>query len=193
MTDESHGPANGAWTLDQLLAAEQAGRRLKFLHFWGHTPPASGVLGAHVFSQWYAHPFVSDGVSYATAEHFMMAAKARLFDDHERLKLIIAAATPAEAKKLGRQVRGFDSRAWDTWRVDIVTRGSVAKFASDQGLRSYLVGTGDRVLVEASPRDLIWGIGMDRDDPLAERPSQWRGHNLLGFALMQARAELQGN
>lgn len=75
-------------------------------------------------------------------------------------------------------------------RVDIVRRGSVAKFKSTEVLRAYLVGTGKRVLVEASPRDRIWGVGMGRSNPLIERPSEWRGQNLLGFALMQARAEL---
>lgn len=184
-------PPDGAWTQDELLAAEAAGHRLKFLLFWGHTPPKSGEVGPHLLSQWFEHPFEVDGVRYATAEHFMMAEKARLFGDDDALAAILAAASPGEAKALGRKVRGFDDDTWNAQRSDIVTRASVGKFGSSDEVRSYLVGTGTRVLVEASPRDRIWGIGMGKNNPEAERPSAWRGLNLLGFALMRARAELQ--
>ena len=192
MTNTTTPPADGAWTIEQLLAAEADGTPPKFLPFWGHTPPASGEVGAHVLSQWYEHEFACDGVSYATAEHFMMAEKARLFGDEHHLGLILQAATPGEAKKFGRKVHGFVDDVWVEHRFDIVTRASVAKFGSDETLRSYLLGTGHRVLVEASPRDRIWGIGMGRNNPSVEQPSQWRGLNLLGFALMRARAELNG-
>ena len=178
------------WTYDELVSAEEAGERLKFLLFWGHTAPASGDVGPHVLSQWWPAEFEVDGVTYPTAEHYMMAEKARLFDDDEALAEILAAKSPAEAKAGGRRVRGFTDEVWREHREDIVRQASIAKFASDKQLRSYLVGTGARVLVEASPRDRIWGIGMGRNNPAAEKPSQWRGRNLLGFALMQARAEL---
>lgn len=183
-------PADGVWTIEQLLAAEARGERLKFLPFWGHTPPADGSIGAHVLSQWFPHPFEHQGVRYLTAEHFMMAAKARLFGDHDRLALILDARSPSAAKNHGREVRGFSSDVWERERLGIVRDGSIAKFGSSPALRTYLIGTGHRVLVEASPRDRIWGIGMGRDNPAVERPSQWRGRNLLGFALMQARAVL---
>ena len=183
-------PPKGAWTMEALLAAEADGQRLKFLAFWGHTAPPDGRVGPHVLSQWFPCPFVHDGQLYRTAEHFMMAGKARLFGDEAQLDAILAATSPAQAKELGRGVRGFSAELWDKQCVAIVREGSVAKFGSSPALRSYLVGTGDRVLVEASPRDRIWGIGMGRDNPSVERPSQWRGHNLLGFALMQARAIL---
>ena len=187
---ELRRPADGAWTLDQLLAAEAAGERVTYLPFWGHTPPADGSIGANVLSQWFPHPFEHEGVRYLTAEHFMMAAKARLFRDDDRLALILDAGTPGEAKQHGREVRGFSSDIWSSECLTIVRDGSIAKFGSTPEMRAYLVGTGQQVLVEASPRDRIWGIGMGRDNPAVERPSQWRGRNLLGFALMQARAEL---
>jgi len=178
--------------MESLLEAEVAGRRLKYVLFWGHTPPQAGGVGPHVLSQWYPHRFEADGVGYPSAEHYMMARKARLFGDVERLGAILDAVSPREAKALGRTVRGFDERVWSAHCFDIVTRGSVAKFASDADLRSYLVGTGTRVLVEASPQDRIWGIGLSAADPDAQRPSAWQGTNLLGFALMAARAELRG-
>lgn len=129
----------------------------------------------------------------ALARNEWLRPKARLFGDEYHLDLILAAATPGEAKKLGRHVQGFQDDAWNQHRLDIVARGSVAKFNSNESMRDYLIGTGDRVLVEASPLDRIWGIGMGKNNPSAERPSQWRGKNLLGFALMQARAELRGH
>lgn len=176
--------------MPRLLAAERAGERLKFVHFWGHTPPASGGVGPHVFSQWYEHTFEVDGVRYPTAEHYMMAEKARLFSDHGRLAAILDAASPGAAKAIGRGVEGFDGETWNELRFDIVARCSEAKFASSDDLRTYIVSTTNRVLVEASPRDTIWGVGMDRNDPNIERPSAWKGLNLLGFALMAARSRL---
>lgn len=185
-------PFDGAWTMEQLLAAEASGQRLKFLAFWGHTPPPHGGIGPHVLSQWYESPFVCDGVAYRTAEHYMMAEKARLFQDDQNLAAIMAAVTPDEAKSLGRLVRGFLPDRWNAECVAIVRRGSVAKFGATPEMRAYLVGTGSHVLVEASPQDRIWGVGMGKNDPLVESPSGWRGRNLLGFALMQARAILAG-
>lgn len=178
--------------MEGLLEAEAAGQRLMFLFFWGHTltPPAGGGIGPHVLSQWFEHPFAVEDVTYPTAEHYMMASKARLFGDEEHLPLILDSASPGEAKAHGGAVRGFDEATWQRHRLDIVIRGSVAKFSSDEELRSYLAGTGTRVLVEASPRDRIWGIGVNGDDPAAEHPSRWKGLNLLGFALMEARARL---
>jgi hypothetical protein len=144
-----------------------------------------------VFSQWWdRHPFAIDGVTYATAEHYMMASKARLFGDKAVLQKILAARTPGEAKKLGRMVEGFDDEAWVKHRWEIVVAGNVAKFGQHAALRRYLVETGKKVLVEASPMDRIWGIGMAAHNPDAQNPVAWKGLNLLGFALMEARAQL---
>lgn len=177
-------------SVDELVEAARKGRRLKYLYFWGHTPPASGAIGAHVLSQWFPSPFEVDGERFATAEHWMMVAKARLFGDHEAAEKILASASPAQAKNLGRTVRGYDDAVWREHRFDIVARGSQAKFAASPDLRTYLVATGQRILVEASPQDRIWGIGLTGDSPAAANPEQWRGLNLLGFALMEARDRL---
>ncbi|MEV4759380.1 NADAR family protein [Micromonospora sp. NPDC049559] len=171
----------------QRLLAE--GARVKFLFFWGHQPDRRGV-GAGCLSQWFPSPFVVDGHEFATAEHYMMWRKAVLFDDHETAARILAAQHPHRAKNLGRQVRGFDQRRWDEERYGIVVAGSVAKFTQHEELGDFLRGTGERVLVEASPLDRIWGIGLAADDPAARDPASWRGSNLLGFALMEARSQL---
>ncbi|MER5256846.1 MULTISPECIES: NADAR family protein [unclassified Streptomyces] len=178
-------------SVDTLVRAVRAGERVRFLHFWGHTPRRDGTLGASCFSQWWQSPFTVDGVEYGTAEHWMMAAKARLFSDPEAETAVLTARTPAEAKKAGRLVRGFDGAVWERERFGIVVEGSVHKFASTDALRSFLVGTGERVLVEASPVDRIWGIGLAADDEAAQDPERWRGLNLLGFALMEARDRLR--
>lgn len=162
----------------------------KFLCFWGHEPNHPGRLERECLSQWYAAPFNVAGDVYRTAEHFMMVGKARLFGDSEMAAQILAAKHPGEAKKLGRAVRGFDGTTWERERVRIVRDGNLAKFGQHAALRAVLLKTGDRILVEASPVDRIWGIGLAANDPDAERPERWRGLNLLGFALMQVRATL---
>ena len=96
----------------------------------------------------------------------------------------------AEAKALGRLVQGFDDGAWEAARFELVVVGNVHKFGQDAALGEYLLGTRGRVLVEASPRDRVWGIGLSAGHEDAERPEKWRGTNLLGFALMEARERL---
>jgi ribA/ribD-fused uncharacterized protein len=175
---------------EELAALVAAGARTKWLMFWGHRPQRDGSIGPGALSQWWPCRFVVDGEAYASAEHWMMAGKARLFGDERAAQAILAAPTPAEAKKLGRLVRGFDESRWAEARFRLVVAGNVAKFGQDPYLRAYLLTTGQRVLVEASPVDRLWGIGLDRTDERATDPSQWPGHNLLGFALMETRARL---
>ncbi|MEV0094251.1 NADAR family protein [Streptomyces sp. NPDC050738] len=179
--------------IEELTAQVSAGEKIKYLHFWGHTPRADGALSASCLSQWWPSPFTVDGVEYATAEHWMMASKARLFGDADAERKALDAANPAVAKKAGRLVKGFDDAVWVRERYEIVVEGSVHKFGADPGLRDYLLATGERVLVEASPMDRIWGIGLAATDDRAQDPARWRGLNLLGFALMDARARLRGS
>ncbi|GGV74703.1 hypothetical protein GCM10010294_38440 [Streptomyces griseoloalbus] len=174
-----------------LIEALRAGAKVKYLHFWGHRPLPDGRIGASCLSQWWPSPFTVDGVTYASAEHWMMAAKARLFEDPEAERRALAAEHPAQAKKAGRLVRGFDEAIWRRERFGIVVEGSVHKFTAHQDLRTFLLNTGDRVLVEASPVDRVWGIGLAANDAGAADPERWRGPNLLGFALMEARTLLR--
>lgn len=170
-----------------LLAREAAGEELGLLLFWGHRPRADGRVGSACLSQWWPAPFEVDGVRYPTAEHWMMAGKARLFGDDEQVAAVLAAGSPGAAKAAGRRVRGFDEAVWEAARYDLVVAGSRAKFSAHPELGKYLRGTAPKVLVEASPVDRIWGIGLAATDPAAARPSGWRGLNLLGFALTEAR------
>ncbi len=179
--------ALAARSIDELVAACRAGARPEFLHFWGHT--THGIEpGPHVLSQWYPATFEDEaGLRFRSAEHYMMWRKAVLFDDPSTADAIQAAATPEEAKSLGRAVSGFESDRWVEHRWAIVVEGSRLKFGADPALASYLLGTQGKVLVEASPVDAIWGIGISAQSGHADHPTQWRGLNLLGFALMEAR------
>lgn len=178
-------------TRESLITAIQTGTNPKWAFFWGHTPSKDGSTTKSCFSQWWeGHPFIIDGIVYPTAEHYMMAEKARLFHDQARLAEILATTSPAIAKKLGRQVSGFNDEVWLPQRWDIVVRANTAKFSQHAPLRQFLLQTGDRILVEASPFDRIWGIGMAASHPDAENPSKWKGLNLLGFALMEVRQQL---
>lgn len=166
--------------VSQVIAA---GERVKFLFFWGH----QNSTGKGCLSQWCPSPFEVDGVTFATAEHYMMWGKAVLFDDQRTAERILAATHPKQAKDLGRQVRNFDQAVWEAHRYAIVVAGNTHKFGQHAEMRAFLVGTGARVLVEASPLDRVWGIGLAEDDPRAGEPARWRGLNLLGFALCDVR------
>jgi ribA/ribD-fused uncharacterized protein len=172
-----------------FLARHNAGEVFKYVYFWGDKPGRNGVT-ASCFSQWYEAPFVVDGVRYLTAEHFMMAEKAVLFGDAEAREKILQSPTPGGAKAWGRRIANFDEAVWAQHRFAIVVRGNVAKFGQHQELGEFLRNTGTRVLVEASPIDPVWGGALAQDDARIADPNQWRGLNLLGFALMQVRATL---
>ena len=177
--------------VDELRAQADSGPRLKYLLFWGHKPERDGQIGAGCLSQWWPAEFTVEGVQFRTAEHYMMWRKAMLFGDPESAERIVAAGHPRQAKMLGRGVAGFDNDVWVAERSGIVVEASVAKFGQHAELREFLLGTGARVLVEASPTDRIWGIGLAASDDRAIDPTQWRGLNLLGFALMRAREILR--
>lgn len=176
--------------LNWLLGMLRSGMQPEYLFFWGHTSKREDSVGKECFSQWYRASFSVEGRVFTTAEHFMMAGKARLFNDQETYERILAASTPEEAKHLGKKVRGFDEQHWKEACRSIVVQGNRAKFEQNHALRDFLLSTIDQVLVEASPVDRIWGIGLSGDDPRASNPELWEGPNLLGFALMDVRRAL---
>lgn len=104
---------------------------------------------------------------------------------------ILSCNKPGEAKELGRKVRNFDPGIWDSDSFALVVEGNFHKFSQHAALREYLLQTGERVIVEASPVDTIWGIELASDSKDAEHPGRWKGKNLLGFALMEVRERLR--
>jgi ribA/ribD-fused uncharacterized protein len=176
-----------AWLLDQL--AQDA--RVKFLFFWGHQPSKDGVITKSCLSQWWLTDFKVANIGYPSTEHWMMAEKARLFGDDATLARVLKAKSPAEAKKLGREIGAFVPEVWEAHKYEIVKTGNLHKFSQNRELLKFLLSTNDRVLVEASPVDNIWGIGLAADSPDADNPTRWQGPNLLGFALMEVRDQLR--
>lgn len=175
------------YNIEELKEAYKRGDTYRFLFFWGHTPPADGHINESCFSQWWMCRFTVDNAVYSCAEQYMMAEKARMFKDEDMLALIMEAVQPKDMKAYGRGVKDFDKVKWDGACYEIVKRASMEKFSQNPELWEFLKVTKKRILVEASPRDRIWGIGMGKNNPDAECPDKWRGKNLLGFALTEAR------
>ena len=229
----------------ELRKRWEAGEHFEFYLFYGHKQKF-GDVDASCLSQWFERDFTIDGVEYATAEHWMMAEKARLFEDAFMLEAILDSESPKEAKAFGRKVQNFDQAAWEQHRFEIVRRGNYAKFGQNDDLKEFLFSTAansaydygmvaeprtgyeidskyeedDRgllafkaeqtenssesavnlsnsdfkssnvILVEAAGRDMIWGIGLGQHNPKSKDPFQWRGRNLLGFALTVVREQL---
>jgi ribA/ribD-fused uncharacterized protein len=162
-----------------------------------HEDPEVTIKNGHAFfwgsvmSQWFIRPMEVGGVRYNCCEQWMMAGKARLFGDEKALGKIMGTDSPKEQKALGRTVKGFVPCEWDAACRRIVYEGNLAKFSQHEDLRQYLLGSGDLVIVEASPHDRIWGIGMKRSEPGVEDPKNWRGKNWLGEAIMEARRTIR--
>jgi ribA/ribD-fused uncharacterized protein len=178
------------YSIDWLKEQLKNGVEVKYYFFWGHTPKIPGAVDKSCLSQWFPASFTVEGIVYPTAEHWMMAEKARLFKDEEALAQILIAEKPGAAKELGRTVRNFDKAIWNAKAFRIVVEGNIHKFSQNTALKNFLFTTGDTIIVEASPRDRIWGIGLGQERAAAEGLHAWRGKNWLGFALMEARDEL---
>lgn len=172
------------YSLTWLLEENNKGNQFNFLFFWGHTQKEIGKIDKSCFSQWFPSAFSVDEITYPTAEHWMIAKKALLFNDTEQYQNILSTQSPAEAKKFGRKVKNYDDITWGKNGFDFVVEGNKHKFAQNNDMKSFLLNTADCIIVEASPFDKIWGIGTKayEIDPL-----KWKGQNLLGFALMEVR------
>ena len=158
----------------------------KYIFFWDHKEEEDYIT-KKCLSQWYDCLFEVDGIKYNTSEQYMMAQKALLFEDHETYEKIINSKIPKEIKDLGREVKNFSSDKWNLKKFDIVVKGNIEKFSQNEKLKQFLLKTKDKILVEASPFDKIWGIGMKEDDKDILDESKWKGENLMGKAIMKAR------
>ena len=143
-----------------------------------------------IYSQWYPAPMLIDGIEYTCCEQYMMHQKALTFGDDVVAEMIMATSDPKEQKALGRKVHGFNKEKWDEVCIGIVFRGNLEKFTQNSGLMASLLSTGDRILVEASPYDKIWGIGMAEDAPGIDNPANWKGLNLLGWCITSVRKQI---
>lgn len=144
----------------------------------------------HRLSQWHPARFVVGGIAFNCAEQYMMYAKAMLFGDRDAAGQILVTESPREQQAIGRTVRGFDESVWMLFREGIVFAGNYARFDQNADQRELLFATRGTTLVEASPHDRVWGIGLAADDPRANDRAQWQGLNLLGEALTRVREAL---
>ncbi len=154
-------------------------KKKEFVFFWGGT-----------FSQWCPSKFTIDGVEYNCCEQYMMAKKALMFHDYKALESIMASDKPDNQKAIGRTIKGFDVDKWIQHCRKIVFDGNYAKFTQNPEMTRELLATGPKEIVEASPEDKIWGIGLHESNPLAWDKKTWQGTNWLGEAIMEVRKKL---
>jgi ribA/ribD-fused uncharacterized protein len=159
------------------------------LYFWGHNKERFGLKAC--LSNWFPSEFKDEtGIIYYNMEQWMMKKKAELFGDEYYGNEIMKTNNPKTIKTLGRQIRNFNEQVWIQNREHIVYTGCFLKFSQNLELKDFLLSTGDRMLVEASPFDKIWGIGLNEKDAKSIKSSQWPGLNLLGKCLMGVRENL---
>lgn len=143
------------------------------VYFWGG-----------VFSQWAKSYFREGEVLFSSAEQYMMYHKAQLFDSSVS-PMILAEENPKIVKALGRKVKGFDLAVWDKVKYDVIVKGNILKFSQNPSLKDELLKYKGRQFVEASPVDLIYGVGLHWQDDLILNEANWKGDNLLGKCLTE--------
>lgn len=146
-----------------------------------------------IFSNFYPCNFVHKGLWFKSSEQAFMWEKAVHFKDTEMCIKILKSVTPKLAKELGRSVKGFNAEAWSDVSYGIMVEVLQSKFEQNKGLKAGLLSTGNRTLVEGSPKDSLWGVGIHWQDVDCLDPSKWKGQNLLGKALMEVREALSNN
>lgn len=181
---------NMKYSNDRLQKDHLEGKVIEYLFFWGHQSSNDANITKTCLSQWWKADFNIDTNHYCCMEQYMMAEKARLFDDSEILDKILKNNDPKQIKDLGRKVKNFSEDIWKQNRYSIILNGNYAKFLQNENLKQFLIQSEDKVIVEASPYDKIWGIGLSIEDKKIFNPLEWKGENLLGFALMEVRDEI---
>lgn len=143
------------------------------------------------FSNWYPAKFNLDGRQFNCSEQYMMYMKAVTFKNIEIAEKIMKTTDPKAQKALGKQISNFSEETWDKVKEQIVYYGCLAKYLQNSDLTKDILNTDNKILVEASPYDSIWGIGMAENDPLVTDETKWKGQNLLGKVLMRVREALK--
>ena len=159
------------------------------IFFWGHNETRNGEKA--YFSNWYPVSFIDNsGIVYQNTEQYMMYKKAILFGDKIMADRILECSDPRRVKQMGRQVKNFKEDIWMKNAKDIVFQGCYYKFSQNPELKQFLTSTKDKILVEASPYDKIWGIGLNARDAIRTPMESWPGTNWLGECLMKVRLQI---
>lgn len=159
--------------------------------FWGPASP---------FSQWYPCKFTVTfkseykrdiNVTFVNAEQWMMFRKAQTFGDLDQAGKILKEKSPSKVKEMGRRVKHFDEKQWDVEKYDIVRQGNIYKFSQNPELKKAILATKNKYIIEASPYDKVWGVGLGAKNKNIYDTDKWKGQNLLGKAIMSTRAYIQ--
>jgi ribA/ribD-fused uncharacterized protein len=177
---------NKEWIKEEL----EKGSDIDYIFFWGHTSKSTDLTKS-CFSQWSNHSFIINSITYSTAEHWMMANKALLFKSRNIYESILNEKDPKSIKQLGREIINFSDLEWNKYKYEIVKIGNFHKFNQNPKLKEFLLNTKDKIIVEASPSDSVWGIGLSEDQNDKWNVYSWPGKNLLGFALMEIRDKIK--
>lgn len=161
-----------------------------FIFFFSHKASKSKEVTDTCLSQWYKCCFYEDKILFTSAEQYMMYKKAILFEDYEIAYCILESENPKDIKAYGRKVKNFKDEIWIKNREKIVLQANLLKFSQNLKLKEYLINTKNKILLEASPYDKIWGIGMKKESEGITNMKNWKGKNLLGFKLMSVRDRL---
>ena len=146
--------------------------------------------GKDIYSNFHLCNINFNGITFFCAEQALMYYKAKLFKDTDIAILILKNNNPREIKQLGRKVKDFDEDIWLKERDDILFRILYQKFYQHQYLKNELLKN-NKILVEASPYDKIYGVGLSENDDNILNSENWKGENLLGYTLMKVREELR--
>jgi len=165
----------------------QEGETPSFTFFYGSKLASPVELDNACLAQGFQCDVTHAGITFASAKHLMLWMKARFFGDNEAADRILAEPDSQKIKAIGREVKGFEQNAWDIVYRGFIAHANLQKFTQHPLLQSYLLDTGDSIIVEAHPTDTRYGTGLLADHPDARSPEKWPGENDLGFILMEVR------
>ncbi len=141
-------------------------------------------------SNWYRSDFTVAGMQFSSMEQFMMYKKAICFSDIKIAWKIQETSDVSKIKELGRQVSGYNENIWNGLRQITVYEGLLEKFSQNRVLCEKLKETKNTILAECAVKDRVWGIGLSMNDPRRLDIREWKGQNLLGYALMLVREKI---
>lgn len=173
------------YSLEWLKEQSSRKQQFEFVFFWGHIDRKNEGIGKFCLSHWYESPFIVNKILYNTAEHWMMYRKAMQFDDFYSAQEVLRAETPEVAQSIGRTIKNYDNDNWHLPSFEMVRLGNIHKFNQHPDLLAYLLKQKNKILVEASPYDNKWGIGLNANDKAIYHVEKWQGTNFLGFVLME--------
>lgn len=155
-----------------------------YLFFFGSNSP---------FSNWYPVEYTHNGITFNCSEQGVMYEKAILFNDHDIANKILQCSNTEQKKMkaLGRKVKNFKNNVWNQNKQNIYKVHITEKFKQNHDIKSIMMATQNKIFVEASPYDSIWGIGMSESNAKKLDPSEWKGSNLLGKILTEIKNEFK--